>query len=153
MIGKFSRKKSKRAGFTLLEVMFSVASLAVASLGVLSVLTFGHIAGDSAGTYSEGTQLSREIIENIRVDRFNFDPFNPPNGLVNTDLTQRTDLKAAPFDNPLVSLEDNPRFKRNIQITEIEPDRFARIQVRVYWTSQQGKEKYVETVAFARSGL
>ena len=148
-----SNKKRKKGGFTLIEVMFSVASLAVASLGVLSVLTFGHVAGDSAGTYSEGTQLSREIIENIRVDKLNFDPFNPPAGLISADLSQRTNLDAAPFDAPGVSLPSNERFKRNIQITEIEPDRFARVQVRVYWNSQQGKEKYVETVAFVRSGL
>ena len=139
-------------GFTLIEVMFSVAALSIASLGVMSVLTYGAVAGDTAGTFSQATQLGREVVENIRVDRFGFDPFNPPAGLVDADLNARTALKAAPFDSALVSLPDDPRFKRNIQITEIEADRFAKISVRIYW-EQNGNEKYVETIAYARSGL
>lgn len=139
-------------GFTLVEVMFSVASLSIASLGVMSVITFGAVAGDTAGTYSEATQLGREVIENIRIDRFGFDPFNPPAGLEDTNLSARTDLRAAPFDGANVSLPNDARFKRNIQIEEIDPDRFAKISVRVYWI-QNGKEKSVETIAYARSGL
>ena len=145
-------QKKPKSGFTMIEVMFSVGALAIASLGVLSVLTYGSVAADTASTFSQATQLGREIIENIRVDRFNFDPFNPPTGLSDTSLAQRTDLKAAPFDTNVVSLPEDSRFKRNIQITEVEADRLARIQVRVYW-DQQGKEKYVQTVAFARSGV
>ena len=146
------QKKRTRSGFTMIEVLFSVGALAVASLGVLSVLTYGAVSADTASTYSEASQLGREIVENIRVDRFNFDPFNPPNGLENADLSQRSELRSAPFDTNTVSLPDNTRFRRNIQITEVESGRLAKIQVRVYW-EQQGKEKYVQTVAYARSGV
>lgn len=144
-------KNRNKSGFTLVEVMFSIGALAVASLGVLSVLTYGTMAGDSAGNFSEATQLGREIIENIRVDRYSFNPFAPPTGLVNATPTERVDLTAAPFNTATVSLPQNSRFKRNIQITEVEPDRLAKIQVKVFW-EQQGREKFVETVAYARSG-
>ena len=155
-----SRRNRKKVsgGFSMVEMMFSVASLAVASLGVLSVLTFGSMSGDAAGTFSEATQMSREVIENIRVDRFTFDPFNPPAGLVDTDLNARTELTAPPFDSTAVSLPANTRFKRNIQITEVEADRLARITVRIYWEQQTSakagiQEKFVETSAYVRSGL
>lgn len=150
--------RRSRGGFTLIEVMFSVASLAVASLGVLSVLTFGALAGDRAGEFSQATQLGREIVENIRVDRFNYDPFKPlaqlqASGLVNASLNDRSELTAPPFDNPsLSSLPDDPRFKRNIQITQPDVGSLARIQVRVYFQGSKGKEQFVETVAYARSG-
>lgn len=147
-----TRKKDSKRGFSMIEVMFSVASLAVASLGVLGVLTFGAVAGDSAGDFSQATQLGREIVENIRVDRLNLDPFDPPAGLVDADLTARTDLNAAPFDPAYMGLPADSRFKRNIQITEIDPDRLAKIEVRVYWV-RNGKERHVETSAFARSGI
>jgi hypothetical protein len=146
------KRRQQEDGFSMIEVMFSVASLAVASLGVLGVLTFGAMAGDSAGDFSEATQLGREIIENIRVDRFSLNPFDPPEGLVNASPSERTDLHAAPLDSPIMGIPTNSKFKRNIQITQVEPDRMAKIQVRIYWT-RQAKERSVESVAFARSGL
>lgn len=143
-------RKSRR-GFTLVEVMFSVAVLAIASLGVMGVLTYSAVAGDTAGNFSEATQLGRELIENIRVDRLNLDPFNPPAGLVSQSPSDRTPLNAAPLDGISVSVPDLPRFTRNITITEVEVDRLARIDIRIFWI-QQGKEKVVTTSALARSG-
>ena len=60
-------RKLKRVifGFTLIEVMFSVAALSIASLGVMSVLTYGAVAGDTAGTFSQATQLGREVVETL----------------------------------------------------------------------------------------
>ena len=142
------RKCKLKRGFTMIEVVFSVAALAVASLGVLGVLTFGALAGDSASDFSTSTQLGRQFIENIRADRFSLDPFDPPAGLVDSGDT-RTDIDASPFTN-LISPDD--RFKRNIQITEIDPDRLVQISVRIFWT-RNGKERSVETTALARSGL
>lgn len=147
-----TRRRSKNIGFTLVEVMFSVAVLSIAALGVMGVLTYGAVAGDTAGNFSVATQLGRELIENIRVDRFSMDPFNPPTGLVNASPTERTALNAPPMDAITASLPDEPRFTRNITITELEADRLARITVRVYWF-QQNREKFVETSALARSGL
>lgn len=146
------RTRKKHSGFTLVEVMFSIAVLSIAALGVMGVLTYGAVAGDTAGNFSVATQLGRELIENIRVDRFNLDPFNPPSGLVDASPTARTPLNAPPLDAITASLPDEPRFTRNIAITEVEADRLAQITVRVYWF-QQSREKFVETSALARSGL
>jgi len=135
--------------------MISLAVLSVASLGVMGSLTFGAAASESAGYFSQATQIGREYVENMRVDRLYADPFNPPAGLVDADTTARTPLKDPPFDQAQMSVntfDDTTaeKFRRNIQITEINPGELARIQVRIYWTVK-GRERYVETVAFARN--
>jgi type II secretory pathway pseudopilin PulG len=150
----------------MVEVLVSVGVLSIASLGVMGVLTYGLMAGDAAGNFSTATQLGREMIEIVRTDRTNFDLFPPtdaPAGLIDSGPTTRTPLAAAPFDQPVYGLVDDPatagvtegipnvgRFTRNVQVTAIN-SRFNRIQVRIYWI-QNGVEKMVETVAFQRSG-
>lgn len=153
-------------GFTMVEVLIAVGVLSIASLGVMGVLTFGLVAGDTAGNFSAATQLGREILEIIRIDRGNFDLFPPsdaPAGLINGSSSDRTPLAAAPFNDPVYGIVDNPatpaiegisnveRFKRNIQVTAVD-ERLNRIQVRIFWI-QNGVEKSVETVAFQRSGV
>lgn len=149
----------------MVEVLVAVAVLSIASLGVMGVLTYGLMAGDSAGNFSTATQLGRELIEIVRTDRSHFPLFplsSAPAGLIDGSLEARTPLAAAPFNDPVYGIVDDPstprregianveRFTRNIQVTAID-QRFNRIQVRIFWI-QNGTEKMVETVAFQRSG-
>lgn len=154
-----SFKRTNFRGFSLLELLISLPSLAIAALGVLSVITFGTVAGDTAGEFTQATQLGRELTEHIRSDRFRFDPFSPQaeleqSGLVDADLSLRQNIFAPPFDDlPIAAATEEARFKRNVQITPVEPNRLARIQVRVYYHGRKGQEKYVETVALVRENL
>ena len=150
------KRKFQKLGFSLIEVMIAIAALSVAVLGVMGSLTFGVVAGNSASNFSQATHLAREIAENIRVDRFIADPFNPPPGLVDVDPNVRTILKAPPFDQEGSSLAsfrdvDASIFRRNIQIIDVDPGRLVNIRVKVFWT-QQSKERFVEVTAVARSG-
>ena len=134
--------------------MFSIGILSIASLGVISVLTYGLMTGDTAGNFSTATQLGREVIEVIRTDQQNLDIFPPtgaPAGLIDASVstTPRQLINAAPLDDPdLYALPTDERFSRNIQVTAVNAN-FVRIQVRIYWI-QNGVEKMVETVAFMR---
>ena len=139
--------------------MFSIPSVAFAAIGVMSVLSYGSVAGDTAGDFSTASQLGREIVENIRADRFNNNPLRPLTelqtlGLVDGSTTIRTDIDAPPLDSAnFANLRSDDRFKRNIQIEHTIPGRLAKIQVRVYYQGAKGKEKYVETVAMAREAF
>lgn len=149
----------------MVEVLIAVGVLSVASLGVMGVLTFGLMAGDTAGNFSSATQLGREVIEIIRIDgNIRLFPLSSaPAGLIDASPSTRTPLTAPPLDKVYYGLVDDPntpaiegipnveRFTRNIQVTAID-QRFNRIQVRIYWI-QGGTEKWVETVAFQRSGV
>lgn len=146
----------------MVEVLVSVAVLSIASLGVMGVLTYGIVAGDSAGDFSTATQYGRELVENIRVDNINLSPFQAPAGLRNTSDTERVALNAPPFDQPLMNVPADPRFRRNIEIvawpgagavTANTP--LVRIRARVYWDSDstvaRSGERMAETVAFLRN--
>lgn len=151
--------RRKRRGVTLAELLFSVPILAIASLGVLSVLTFGAVAGDTAGEFSQATQYGREVVEYVRADRYNLNPLDDVSeltaaGLIDSSPDARTAVNAPPLDDPtLFDLPDDPRFKRNIQIEHLVPNRLAKVQVRIYYCGQKGQEKYVETVAFSREAF
>lgn len=148
----------------MVEVLVSVAVLSIASLGVMSVLTYGVVAGESAGEFSTATQYGRELIENIRVDSINLNPFTPPSGLVNTDESERVALNAAPFNNPLMDIPNDESYRRNIQIVAwpgggaVTGDTpLVRIRVRVFWGSPGNQaasrdgERMSETIAFLRN--
>jgi len=148
----------------MVEVLIAVAVLSIASLGVMGVLTYGVVAGDSAGDFSTATQYGRELVENIRVDSINLSPFDAPAGLGNGSDSERVALNAPPFDQPLMNVPDDARFRRNIQIVAwpgggaVTPNTpLVRIRVRVFWdspdqqqTSRKG-ERMAETVAFLRN--
>ncbi|HIB65905.1 MAG TPA: hypothetical protein EYO33_12545 [Phycisphaerales bacterium] len=154
-----SARRADRSGYSLLELMFSIPSVAFAAIGVMSVLSYGTVAGDTAGDFSTASQLGREIVENIRADRFNNNPLRPlaelqAIGLVDSSTSIRTAIDAPPLDATNFSnLPSDDRFKRNIQIEHTIPGRLAKIQVRVYYQGSKGKEKYVETVALAREAF
>lgn len=107
--------------------MFCVPSVAIAALGLVSVLSFGVVAQDSAGDFSTATHLGREI-EDLKAS-----------GLVDETASVRTPLNAAPFDQPLLTpLPDDHRFTRNIQTTTMIPERLAHIQVRIFYRGNKG---------------
>jgi hypothetical protein len=148
----------------MVEVLIAVAVLAIASLGVMGVLTYGVVAGDSAGDFSAATQYGRELIENIRMDNTNLNCFPPAAGLVSADDDAREALNAPPFDKPEMNVPGDTKFKRNIEILAwpnsgdaITADtELVRIRVRVYWGSpgQAGNhtgERMSETVALLRN--
>ena len=145
---KNRKKISRNRGYSLIELLLTVPILAVASLGVLSVLTYGAVAADTAGEFSQATQYGREIVEYVRADRFNMNPLGDLEALAASGLINgTTDERAA------VDLPDDDRFQRNIQITHLVPKRLARIQVRVFYRGSKGQEKFVETVAYAREAF
>lgn len=134
-----------------MEVLFSVVILSIAAMGVMGVLTFGVVAGDTAGNISTANQIGREMIENIRVNeafRTTSPQYNPD--FFNDAETDRVALNAAPFDaENEYTVFNNPRFSRNIQITAIPEQGLDRIQIRIFW-EQNGAEKTSETIAFQR---
>lgn len=137
--------------------MFSVGILAIACIGVISVLTYGLLTGDSVGNFSTATQLSREVIEAIRADQVSLGIFDQTmkaelvDASVNAaSFSARPLVNAKPLDDPLYGLPTNNRFRRNIQIQQMgTPTTMVRIQVRIYW-EQNNTLKWVESVAFKR---
>lgn len=146
-------------GLSLVEVLIAVVTLSVAMLGVMGALSYGVLATDYAGAYTEANQYGRELVEAIRVNQIAFD--DPDTGtddalrlkIFNTDGVPRPALDSAPFDGsdvlyPNLSPSAAGRFRRNIQVTMIDP-KLARIEAHVYWDAN-GEEKNVEFVAFSR---
>ncbi len=157
----------------MVEVLYSVAILSIALLGVMSAITYGLTAADSAGNFSTASRLGREIVEVIRTNPISLPLFGPPPsnalpasvapaGLIDTggvNQMPRRRLADAPLNNPVFGLNLAPdggqldrTSHRNIQVVAVRPGFLNRVHVRVYW-EQNGKEKFVETVAYLRNTL
>ncbi len=134
-----------------MEVLFAVVILSIATMGVMGVLTFGIVSADTAGNISTATQLSREMVENIRVnEEYRSTNEHFPEEFFSDEETDRVALNDPPFDNDnQYSVFNDPRFTRNIQIARVPGENMDRIRVRVFW-EQNGTEKTAETVAFQR---
>ena len=146
--------------------MIAVAVLSIACLGVMGVLTYGVMAGSSAGDVTTATQYSREIIEHIRIGGVDvFDAGGPEAGLLSVDDSERTALDAAPLDADqygALELPADSRFTRNIQIlswpdggTTVDDETdMVRVRVRLYWGGNGQNavdgERMTETIALLR---
>jgi prepilin-type N-terminal cleavage/methylation domain-containing protein len=145
--------RNDRNGFSLVEVMFAIAVLSVAVLGVVGALSYGIVANEYAGTYSEANQLAREVVESVRAEQI---AFEAPGTSIYTDTFDSTKkaIGSPPFDGSYVTLPDlsgQDRFSRRVTRTEVNPQ-LTRIEATVSW-EQKGAEKEVTVVAFSRDYL
>ena len=128
-----------RGGFSLSEVLISIAVISIGMLGLMSAMLFGTKASSHAQRSSQAANYAREIIEFIRMRDW---AASPPTGLVDVSDATRKALGAAPLNGSTgatFTIPADANYTRNIQITPVAGlTDLYRIQVRVFFTATGG---------------
>lgn len=143
----------KKSGFTLVEVMISIALLAVALLGVMGSIAYGTRNSTSGEELSEASHLARSILTYVQeatlIDSIETELAWPSNGsgLADDDSTFRQ-LDDPPIGNGLrfepIQLE---KFRRRIQSRRVSNDsqnyryKLAQVSVTIFWTAKDRERK------------
>lgn len=75
-------RRLKRRGFTLSEVLISIAILSIGAFGALSALSFGLFSSGQASQMSFAQSYNKKILELIQSGLINYDEGNAANPLV-----------------------------------------------------------------------
>lgn len=147
-------RKSQRlvAGFTLVEVMISIALVTIALFGVLGSIAYGTRHSRSGEELTEATQLARQVLvyvqENSILDTVESNEpwFSVDSGLNDAPGVTR-EMDAAPLGGATFTLTQLERYKRRIVTTRVSTDplshRFALalVTVQISWESKQGRRR------------
>lgn len=139
-------------GFSLLEVLFAIAILAVGILAIVSAIAFGLRGGQQGARVTEAGGYVRRLIDESRARNL---PFVAP---INDAAAARVPLEAAPFGGAN-GMPPNTRMTRNITMTPLKAAKtgaaddyladLAEVRVRVFW-QEKGVEKVVDMRALHR---
>lgn len=111
--------KSREGGFTLVEVMFSVAILGLVLLSAFHALTFAHQMSQESRYRLIATNTARSVLETIK---------DTPLGLVDTIDTST--LIPADLPNAGITITTNPANLTGAQL--------ATVTVSITWTNPKG---------------
>lgn len=149
MLRSFCRRQTQARGFTLVEVLVSLAVIAIALFGVMGSIAYGTRHARSGEELGEAVQLARQVLVYIQESSVldTVEPtepwFSEDSGL-NDATTVRRELDAAPLGGlaiPLVQLE---RYQRRVVATRLSDNPsdhrygLARVTVEIFWESKQG---------------
>ena len=148
----------KNRGFTLVEVLISIALIAIALFGVMGAVAYGTKHSGSGAELTEATHLARSIInylqETSSLDTVQLDPYEVwPTA--DSGLADPPDVFRQLDEPPLGGMPFEPhqleRYRRRIESQRVTDDplnyryNLARVRVSVFWSSKQGERKVVMT--------
>lgn len=139
-------RKGKRLGFSILEVLISIAILAVAALGTSAAIHYGLRSQSHGKLVSEAQAYADRLMASMLEQNLAFSTPSLPTSTsgINDPATARVALNAAPFNNASYGLPTNSRYRRNISILNCRQaaesggqfgwkDDLRQITVKVYW--------------------
>lgn len=147
-------------GFTLAEILISIALLAIALLGVMGSVAYGTRHARSGEELAEAANIARSLLaymqETTQLD-LNADAPNwpGPNSGINDEAGSFRPLTEAPFGElgpisgdpshvPVFTESQIGRYSRNITVERLSNDRFnhrfrlARAVVQIRWDGKYG---------------
>ncbi|MEM6956282.1 MAG: prepilin-type N-terminal cleavage/methylation domain-containing protein [Myxococcota bacterium] len=138
------RARSKRAAFTLIEVMMAIAILTVGSVGILAMQQASTRGNMNARQMTTATSVTRNWIERIRRDALNWRN-NQAGGTAGTTYLQNVPSDwAAPLDGVngervgadwfgRDAVAPNQRYCTHIRLQWVVQNSVARADVRTFW--------------------
>lgn len=144
------RDSSRKVGFSLLEVLIVVAVVSIGLLGTMSVYYWGLRAGNEGAQMTEAINISRGVLEAIRVRNLAFSSGSTIT--TDPDLLGSHPLDHPPFDDLNLPPAGKTPFHREISITRLGNSgyqaRVARILVSTVWKIK-GRTKKVTIEGYA----
>lgn len=146
------RGRHKKTAFTLVEVLISIALIAIALLGVMGSIAYGTRHSRSGEELTEAVQQARKILVGIQessaLDITDIgEPWLTEDSGLNDKPGVRRELDAAPLGGVSYDLPQLERYKRRIVTTRVSNDpldhryRLARVSVEIFWESKQGNRR------------
>lgn len=83
------RKKSRRAGFTLIEVMVAVSIMTVGAMGIMALQQAATRGNMEARQMTMASQLTRLWLERVRTDGLRWNSQSLPTGLATTSYLKQ----------------------------------------------------------------
>lgn len=135
-----------------MEVLISIALLAIALFGVLGSIAYGTRHSSSGEELTEATQIARQLLvaiqETTAIDNTDVgEPWLKPEGGLNDALGIRRPLDAAPLGFATFSSTQLGRYSRRIVATRASEQaadhryRLARVRVEIFWESKHGERQ------------
>lgn len=127
-------------GFTLIEVVFSMAVLLIGLVGVLSLFPVGLVASKKAGDYTTAALVAEQVIANIRSAGYSVytagtyaSGSQGPPGFIDVD---------GPVDESATEdADDLPEgFSWEAVVTDTNISNLRRVSLAVYWIDQQARD-------------
>lgn len=136
----------------MVEVLISLAVLAIALLGVMSSIAYGTRHSRSGEELTEAVQLARQILVSLQetsaLDTTDIGkPWFDENSGLRDAAGVRRELDAAPLGGMAVPAPQLSRYKRRLVTerlsTEAQDHRYglARVQVEIFWESKVGERR------------
>ncbi|MCA9777383.1 MAG: type II secretion system protein [Candidatus Eremiobacteraeota bacterium] len=150
-------KGMRSRAFTLVEVIVSIALIAIALLGVMGSIAYGTRHSGSGEELTEATHIARSYLSYIQEATL-IDTIEPNTGEWLTEASGINDP-----DEGLRPLDDPPfggleftgpqisRYRRRIRSQRVSEDNsdhrygLARVQVTIFWESKQGERNVLLT--------
>ncbi|MBS2036915.1 prepilin-type N-terminal cleavage/methylation domain-containing protein [bacterium] len=139
-------QRKGRLGFSILEVLISIAILAVAALGTSAAVHYGLRSQAHGKVVSEAQAYADRLMVSMLEQNLAFSSTSLPasSSGINDPASARVALNAAPFNNASYGLPANSRFTRNISVINCRQasesggqygwkDDIRQVTVKVYW--------------------
>lgn len=142
-------RRNRRSGFSLVEVVFSIAVLSVVLLGSIASVHYGYQSQIHGKVESDGAAYASRLMELMLEQNlaFTYAALPPASSGFNDVASDRRNLNDAPFSSTFYNLgEPNAaRFRRNITVNSTRSssesgstygwkDDLRQVTVTVYWT-------------------
>lgn len=144
-----SPRRSRRPAFTLMEVLVSIALLAIALFGVLGSIAYGTRHSATGEELTEASHIARQLLvamqETTAIDRTDITErwLKPNSGLNDAGDVRRT-LDAAPLGGVTFTTTQLGRYTRRIVTTRTSEQPsdhrygLANVTVEIFWLSKHG---------------
>ena len=143
-------KGMKSRAFTLIEVLVSLALIAIAVLGVMGSIAYGTKHSRSGEQLSEASHLGRSILTYIQettiLDTVQLsEPWPTEDSGLNDNESTFRQLDEVPLGAMRFEPQHLETFRRRIQSQRVNEDpqnyryKLGRVKVSIFWSSKQGE--------------